>query len=414
MNKVKLGSCVSVTRGTTLSGSFYSEKGEKIRLTLGNFDYPGGGFKENSSKKDIFFIGKVKENFILKKGDIITPLTEQVVGLLGETAKIPENDKYIQSGDIGLLKPDLTKIDPNFLYYLLPTKYVKTQLGSAAQQTKIRHTSPLKIMDCYVYLPELALQKKIGLFFSKIDKKIQNNKRQIEILESIAKTIYDYWFVQFDFPNEEGKPYKSSGGKMVWNEELKMEIPFAWKTGKLKDLFTKKTDQISSHDKGNLSYVPMDRIPIRRMSFGIGFDNKDANTSLILFDKYDVIVGAMRCYFHRVSVAPSKGITRMTSFVLRVKKDNFLSYAYETVNCDSAIDYAARMSIGTQQPYAVWENSFENYPFAMPTHDLLSKYEVKVRKIIDTVINLEKENSYLSALRKTILPLLMNGQVSLN
>ena len=149
MNKVKLGYCISVTRGTTLSGEFYSEFGDRIRLTLGNFDYPRGWFKKNSSKKDIFFTGIVKEEFILKKGDIITPLTEQVKGLIGETAKIPEDGKYIQSGDIGLVKPDLSKIDANFLYYLLPSNYVRAQLGNAAQQTKIRHTSPSKIMDCY-------------------------------------------------------------------------------------------------------------------------------------------------------------------------------------------------------------------------------------------------------------------------
>lgn len=351
----------------------------------------------------------------VSNGTIVYSNVRPILRHIGILSNLPQN--VVVSTGFTTIDVNEQKIDPYYLYYVLSqdcyTQYLSKIANSAVSAYPSITVSDLSNLKLTIF-EDLSYQKKLGQLLKDIDKKIQNNKKQIETLENLAKTIYDYWFVQFDFPNEEGKPYKSSGGKMVWNEELKMEIPFAWKTGKLKDLFTKKTDQISSHDKGNLSYVPMDRIPIRRMSFGIGFDNKDANTSLILFDKYDVIVGAMRCYFHRVSVAPSKGITRTTSFVLRVKKDNFLSYAYETVNCDSAIDYAARMSIGTQQPYAVWENSFENYPFAMPTHDLLSKYEIKVRKIIDTVINLEKENSYLSALRKTILPLLMNGQVSLN
>jgi len=100
MNRVKLGSVLNIKRGTSLSGKYYAERGEKVRLTLGNFNYPNGGFKENTSKTDIYFTGDVKPEFILKKGDIITPLTEQVSGLLGETARIPVDNMYIQSGDI--------------------------------------------------------------------------------------------------------------------------------------------------------------------------------------------------------------------------------------------------------------------------------------------------------------------------
>lgn len=86
--------------------------------------------------------------------------------------------------------------------------------------------------------PKLEDQKIIFSFINSIDLIIQNNKKQIETLESIAKTIYDYWFVQFDFPNEDGRPYKSSGGKMVWNEELKRDIPEGWNCVQLSDVFS--------------------------------------------------------------------------------------------------------------------------------------------------------------------------------
>ena len=88
MKKVKLGDVLDVRRGTSLAGEYYSEQGNLIRLTLGNFNYPRGGFQENTAKKDIYFVGSVNPAFILKAGDIITPLTEQVSGLLGETATI--------------------------------------------------------------------------------------------------------------------------------------------------------------------------------------------------------------------------------------------------------------------------------------------------------------------------------------
>ena len=175
MKKVKLGEVLEVKRGMSLSGDYYSEEGELIRLTLGNFNYPGGGFKDNTSKNNIYFTGQVRPEFILNKGDIITPLTEQVSGLLGETALIPESGKYIQSGDVGLVTPKEGLLDRLYCYYLLASPLIKRQLGAGAQQTKIRHTSPDKIMDCEAYIPDYLQQKKIGKLLASIDEKIKVN-----------------------------------------------------------------------------------------------------------------------------------------------------------------------------------------------------------------------------------------------
>ena len=158
MNKEKLKEYIDVTRGMSLPGTNYAEEGEYIRLTLGNF-YEKGGFKNNTSKKDIYYTGTVKPEYILKKGDIITPLTEQTYGLLGATARIPESNKYIQSQDVGLIKCN-EKLHPDFAFYLIPSKLVRNQLSGAAQQTKIRHTSPDKIKSCTVWIPEYLNQEK--------------------------------------------------------------------------------------------------------------------------------------------------------------------------------------------------------------------------------------------------------------
>ena len=115
----KLGKYLDVKRGPGLPSKFYANHGNYIRLTLGNFNYPNGGFKQNDSKKDIYYTGPIKSEYILKKGDLITPLTEQVYGLLGETAWIPESNKYIQNGDIGLVLPIENKLDKVYCYYLL-------------------------------------------------------------------------------------------------------------------------------------------------------------------------------------------------------------------------------------------------------------------------------------------------------
>ena len=112
----------------------------------------------------------------MEKGDIITPLTEQAIGLLGSTAIIPESGKYIQSQDVAkiICKEDL--LDKDFAFYLIPSPLVKQQLSAAAQQTKIRHTSPDKIKDCTVWIPELAEQKRISKLLRSLDCKIGLNR----------------------------------------------------------------------------------------------------------------------------------------------------------------------------------------------------------------------------------------------
>ena len=116
-------------------------------------------------------------DFILHKEDILTPLTEQTLGLLGSTLRIPEDDKYIQSQDVALISCKAGMIEPNFCYYLLSSSQVRNQLSAVAQQTKIRHTSPDKIKACTVYIPNLESQKKIGAFLRSIEDKINLNRQ---------------------------------------------------------------------------------------------------------------------------------------------------------------------------------------------------------------------------------------------
>ena len=184
MKKYKLSDLVDVKRGCSLSGEHYSTQGEYIRLTLGNFQ-ENCGFKHNSSKEDIYFTGPIRDEFILKKGDIITPLTEQVPGLLGATARIPESGKYIQSGDVALVKCISEDLDDGYCYYLIASDVVRRQLSAAAQQTKIRHTSPEKIKDCIVFLPEKHEQIKIAKLLDSINRKIEINN---EINDNLSQS----------------------------------------------------------------------------------------------------------------------------------------------------------------------------------------------------------------------------------
>ena len=162
MKKYKLGELIGVSRGASLSGDFYAASGKYIRLTCGNFDYRNNCFKENTSKDNLYYIGEFKEEFLLEKGELITPLTEQAIGLLGSTAWIPESGKYIQCQDIDKITCKEELLNKKFAYYLLSSDMAKRQLSAAARKTKIRHISPSKIKDCIVWFPPLPEQKKIG------------------------------------------------------------------------------------------------------------------------------------------------------------------------------------------------------------------------------------------------------------
>lgn len=176
MKKYKLGELIEVSRGASLSGDHYATEGQYIRLTCGNFDYKSNCFKENTSKDNLFYVGEFKEEFLMKEGDIITPLTEQAIGLLGSTALIPESNKYIQSQDVAKVNCKEALLDKNYAFYLLSSNLVKQQLSAGAQQTKIRHTSPDKIKNCSVWIPSLAKQKSIGSILSTLDRKIALNR----------------------------------------------------------------------------------------------------------------------------------------------------------------------------------------------------------------------------------------------
>ena len=407
LKKYKLVELIEVTRGMSLSGQYYSEIGTLVRLTLGNFNMNGGGFKENTSKTDLYFIGPVKEEYILKKGDIITPLTEQSLGLLGTTARIPEDGKYIQSQDIALIKCKEGKIDPNFSYYLISSNIVRMQLSAAAQQTKIRHTSPDKIKDCTVWVPDIENQKRIGRILTDIDSKIVINRAINDNLEAMAKQLYDYWFVQFDFPNEEGKPYKSSGGKMVWNEKLKREIPEGWEICKLKDfidLFDSMRIPLSSVERGKRKGT----IPYYGATGIMDYVNDyifDGDYILLAEDGSTSDSNG----FPIVQYIWGKNWVNNHAHIILPKNEQHKMFTYQMLKNIPA----KQIETGSIQKKISQENLCR-YDMALPQLHLLELYETTIFPLWKKRNSNIEEINTLTKQRDELLPLLMNGQVSVN
>ena len=386
---------MDVARGTSLSGDYYSTKGEYIRLTCGNFDYRNNCFKENTSKDNLFYTGVFKAEFLLEKGDIITPLTEQAIGLLGTTARIPESGKYIQSQDIALIKCKVGKIDPTFCYYLIPSRLVRDQLSAAAQQTKIRHTSPDKIKDCTVWIPDLDDQKAIGRLLASLDEKIQLNKRINDNLEAMAKQLYDYWFVQFDFPNEEGKPYKSSGGSMVWNEKLKREIPKGWNFCFLENLLIIRNGRDHKHLADGIYPV-----------YGSGGEMR--KVSEYLYDGESVLM-PRKGSLNNIMYVNEAFWTVDTMFYSEMKQSNCAKYIFYTIK---DIDFT-RWDSGTGVP-SMTSSTLYSIKLVKPQSEILKKFDEVISPLFEHMKHISEQNSFLTKQRDELLPLLMNGQASVN
>ena len=416
MKKYKLGELIEVSRGASLKGDFYAASGKYIRLTCGNFDYRNNSFKENTSKDNLFYIGEFKTEFLLKKGDLITPLTEQAIGLLGSTAWIPESGKYIQSQDIAKITCKEELLDKKFAYYLISSNMVKQQLSAAAQQTKIRHTSPDKIKDCTVWLPSLEKQKQIGQLLFDLDRKIELNRAINHNLEAMAKQLYDYWFVQFDFPDKNGKPYKSSGGKMVWNDILTREIPEYWNISELnkwleiKSGFAFKSDTYVS--QGTYKVITIKNVQDHHLeTANCDFVNEipqglKAWCRLSVNDRLISLTG--NC--GRLCLVTEENLLLNQRVGLLSCREDILDYAYLLLSSKEFQTLSNNLAMGAAQANLSPVELCKSMAI-IPPEKLLEAFNQRIRPIIGKFIQNEIQITTLIKQRDELLPLLMNGQI---
>ncbi len=420
LKKYKLGEIINVARGASLSGEFYATEGKYIRLTCGNFDYLNNCFKENKSKDNLYYVGDFKPEFLMEEGDIITPLTEQAIGLLGSTAIIPESGKYVQSQDVAKIVCKENLLDKDFAFYLISSNVVKQQLSAAAQQTKIRHTSPDKIKDCIVWIPELTEQKRMGKLLRTLDSKIELNRAINQNLEAMTKQLYDYWFVQFDFPDENGRSYKSSGGKMVWNEKLKRDIPISWETKLIDDVAeiyngaTPSTINELNYG-GDIVWITPKDLSDQKQKFvykgernisQVGYDS--CSTHLL---PSNTILMSSRAPIGLLAIAKTELCTNQGFKSFVPKSGNTAIYLYYYLQ--HHIRQVEQLGTGTTFKEVSREDILK-FPILKPSDNVLDLWEEMVSPLNDRQLEIQKENESLTKQRNELLPLLMNGQVLVN
>ncbi len=400
-----MGDFLSVKHGYPFQSEHFATEGHYVVVTPGNF-YEAGGFKRIPGKEK-YFTAQFPAEYLLKKGDLVVAMTQQTAGLLGSTAIIPADDEYLHNQRIGLISFDETVVDKLYLYYLFMSRSVRKQIEDSASGTKIKHTSPDKIYDVIVYLPDIVVQKSVGKLLWALEQKITNNACIATELESMAKMLYDYWFGQFDFPDANGKPYRASGGEMVWNEQLKREIPKGWGAGCLSEVANIVMGQ--SPDGASYNEDGMGMIFYQgRTDFGTRFPTPRVYTTApTRFAKEGDILLSVRAPVGDLNIAMEDCCIGRGLAALNSKLGSQLHLLYTLSGFKQIFDVMD--GNGTTFGSITKDTLFE-MKVVIPHSELLKAFEEAVSPIEQKIRACEIESRELSELRDWLLPMLMNGQ----
>lgn len=342
------------------------------------------------------------EKFTLHKGQVALTKDSETRDDIGIATYIADDMQNVLLGyHCAVITPNNNIVDSKYLNVFMHSnvahKYFENNASGSGQRYTLSYETLLNIP---VFLPSLDIQKEIGQIFSNLDRKITLNRQINGNLEAMARQLYDYWFVQFDFPDENGKPYKSSGGKMVWNEKLKRVIPERWTDttlGRICNLYQPQT------------------LGLNLLSDDEPFKVYGANGIVGHYKQYNHEHSeiAMACRGNSCGVLnrtmPKSWITG-NAMVIHFKDESinneYIKQALKYVNVKGVIS-------GSGQPQLT-RNNLEALKIIKPTQDILWLFSKLIAPIVEKELIIEEENDSLTKQRDGLLPLLMNGQVTVN
>ena len=306
---------------------------------------------------------------------------------------------------------------PSFLYAVLLQDSFFDYVMQGAKGSKMPRGDKEQILR--YEMPTLSCsEESIGTFFLNLDQKIRLNEQINQNLEAMAKQLYDYWFVQFDFPNEEGKPYKSSGGKMVWNEKLKREIPSCFNIATMEKLCKFRNGiNYSKDETGNDFQI----VNVRNISSSkILLDGEDFDTITVpmtkaenyLLKSEDIIIARSGCPGStRLLISPTN--TLFCGFIICCTPHNSSMRNYLTY-CLKQLEGTNATTSGGSILQNVSQDTLKGLPIVVPNKQIINKFNETIELIFTRILNCLKETKAPTKQRDELLPLLMNGQVSVN
>ena len=380
-------------------------KNEGIRV-IRNFNIVNGSLDFSNG----FF---VDEETFEKRTQRACPEFEDLVisreAPMGAVCMIPENLKCCLGQRLVLLKINKELADSNYILFAIQSQFVQKQIQIIDQTGSI--VSNLNIPDLKslrIPLPSLPEQKKIACVLSALDDKIALNKKMNQKLEAMAKRLYDYWFVQYDFPDKNGHPYKTTGGPMTYNPTLKREIPAGWDDGVLSDIANitmgQSPDGASYNEDGEGMIFYQGST-----DFGMRFPTvRQYTTAPTRFAKKGDILMSVRAPVGAVNIANTdccigRGLSALNS------KLGSLSHLYFLIDVFKKT-FENKNTVGTTFG-SITKDELYALPVVIPDKSVIEQFEKMAKPIFDRQMKLGEESNRLTKLRDKLLPLLMNGQV---
>ena len=340
------------------------------------------------------------------------------IGRSGSVGKVHYYTQKTWAHNTTLFVKDFKENDPKYLYYFLKNLHLDEIFGKSSS---VVPSLKRKIVHALVvpFYKDVCIQKSISSVLSNIDSKIELNRAINDNLEKMAKQLYDYWFVQFDFPDENERPYKSSGGAMVWNEKLKREIPQGWSTAKIKDIAqtysggTPTSTKSDYYIGGNIPWINSGELnsPIITSTPNYITEKGLNNSSAKLYPLYSILVALYGATAGKVSLLSFEACSNQAVCGIIPNDGDMTTYIrYYLI---SLYEHFITLSSGSARDN-ISQDTIKNTILPIPTQDVLTKYSDVTKPIIEEMIENQKGLENLIKLRDELLPLLMNGQASVN
>ena len=422
MRKYKLGDIATVE----ISGVDKKVKDGEENIHLCNFVDVYYNWAITMARHDNFMLATARPNeiskFQLRKGQVALTKDSETRDDIGISTYIADDfDDVILGYHCALITPNKDILDGRYLNALMHTGYAKKYFACNASGSGQRYALSAETLNSFpVSVIPLQKQKQIGEIFSALDKKIELNKQINQNLEAMAKQLYDYWFVQFDFPDENGRPYKSSGGKMVWNEKLKREIPEGWDSIPIGNYAPCKGGYaFKSSDFCKRRGVPVIKIGNIRDDYTLDMTDcqciENFDNSQFLAKRFDLVIAMTGATIGKFAISQRDYWVnqRVGRFELGDTPLNRLGYLFNSLKQDYFREQIFQIASGCAQPN-ISSEQIDAILILKPKDSILSQFNNICRSLLkqqsENLLQIEE----LTKQRDELLPLLMNGQVSVN
>ena len=364
--------------------------------------------------------------YSIKKGDVfLTRTSETLDELAMSCVALKDYPNATFSGFAKRLRPTQNDITyDKFMGFFLRSKYFRKIIDNNAIMT-LRASFNEKIFSYLnIELPEYEEQVKIGNLLHLLEEKIELNKKVNIELEKLAKTLYDYWFVQFDFPDGNNRPYKSSGGKMIFDEKLKRNIPFGWSVNNVKSCIKHINTGLNPRNNfilnnGDIKYITVKNLTTHGCIDFSNCDTIDEFAQKIVHKRSDISKGDIlfasiaplgRCYL--IQEEPQTWDINESVFSIRPQNNIPSEYLYMFLMSETFVKKAENSSTGSVFA-GIRIKTLEGMLLVIPDNKILQLFKEKISKILLQKHIKEYENQELTTIRDFLLPMLMNGQVTI-